>query len=758
MKKNKQTPEQIALNRIKNAAQKNASRLVLSGLDIKDLPTEIGELKNLTELYLNINKLTYLPPEIGNLSNLILLDLSINHLIKLPPEIGRLKKLKTLDVSVNQLASLPPQIGELSNLESLRLTKNQITAIPPEIGQLSGLTTLNLSNNLLTSLPVEVGRLINLKFLHLGENFIPIPPEILHQVEPNLVLAYFLEHIKRPLNEAKILVVGQGSVGKTSLVSRLLYDRFNSDETKTNGISINQWEIEHIKKGKLKLRLNVWDFGGQEIMHATHQFFLTKRSFYLLVVDARLTQEENRVEYWLKIIQSFGGNSPILIVGNKVDEHPLDIDRSGLRNKYPQIVGIVEASASEGIGIEALKAEIVEQSLALPHVSDMLPDTWFNVKTQIERLGSEQNYITQDFYQKLCIQNGVTDITSQQTLINFLHDLGVVLHFQDDPRLEALGILNPHWVTKGVYKILNSYDLFQSKGVLTKTILDEILDDPEYPPEKRMFIVDMMRKFELCYDIDANQSFLVPDLLPKDEPFTGDWDDALAFQFHYNVLPSSIMSRFIVRMNAFIHKTVWRSGIILKNEANTALVKADTEDRKIYIWVSGDKKTRRDFLAVIRYELIAIHKSIIKIEVREKVPIPNRTNIVIDYIHLLKLDSKGMDEFIPEGLDYRISVRQLLEYVVSPKKRQQDLKIAQIASEKPPLFLNILEKIFITFPKMIGRIVLDIFGRENARNQTAIVLGYILIAIAIAVLFKRISVDEIVNIFKDIWRFFFPIK
>ncbi len=35
-------------------------------------------------------------------------------------------------------------------------------------------------------------------------------------------------------------------------------------------------------------------------MHATHQFFLTKRSLYLLVLDARLGQDENRVEYWLE--------------------------------------------------------------------------------------------------------------------------------------------------------------------------------------------------------------------------------------------------------------------------------------------------------------------------------------------------------------------------------------------------------------------------------------------------------------------------
>jgi internalin A len=171
------------------------------------------------------------------------------------------------------------------------------------------------------------------------------------------------------------------------------------------------------------------------------------------------------------------------------------------------------------------------------------------------------------------------------------------LYFQDDRRLAELGILNPKWVTYGVYKILNWQPLFQNKGILTLSMLDEILNAPDYPQNKRLFIVDMMRKFELCYDIDPNRTFLVPDLLSKDEPYTGEWNDALEFQYHYNVLPSSIISRFIVRMNASIYKTVWRSGVILKSGGNTALVKADTEDRKIYIWVSGDENTRRDFLS-----------------------------------------------------------------------------------------------------------------------------------------------------------------
>jgi internalin A len=332
------------------------------------------------------------------------------------------------------------------------------------------------------------------------------------------------------------------------------------------------------------------------------------------VLDARLTQEENRVEYWLKIIQSFGGESPVLIVGNKTDQHPLDIDRTGLGKKYPNIVGILETSAATGAGIEALKAEIAKQVDTLPHVRDLLPETWFTVKSKLEQLGRDQNFITQDAYLDLCGANDVADETSQHTLIGFLHDLGVVLHFQDDPRLEALGILNPQWVTNGVYKILNSHELYQNKGKLTLPMLNKILSSAEYPKSKHLFIVDMMKKFELCYDIEHDKSFLIPDLLPKDEPFTGEWDDVLAFQYHYNVLPSSIISRFIVRMNAFLHKTVWRSGIVLKNGGNTALVKADTEERKIYIWVAGDKNTRRDFLSAIRMDFNAIHKTIAKIE------------------------------------------------------------------------------------------------------------------------------------------------
>ena len=410
-------------------------------------------------------------------------------------------------------------------------------------------------------------------------------------------------------------------------------------------------------------------------MHATHQFFLTKRSLYLLVLDSRLTQEENRVEYWLKIIQSFSSESPVLIVGNKIDQHPLDIDRTGLQKKYPNIVGIIETSAVTGAGIEKLKAAIAKQVNSLPHVRDLLPETWFTIKTKLEKLGRESNFITHDKYLEMCAENEVSDETSQRTLIDFLHDLGVVLHFQDDPRLEALGILNPQWVTNGVYKILNSHTLFQNKGVLTTSMLDEILNLPEYPRGKRLFIVDMMKKFELCYDIQADKTFLVPDLLPKDEPAELKFNGVPAFDYAYPVLPSSVITRFVVRTNQKIDDGfVWRTGVVLKIGENKALVKADIEDRRITIAIDGLEHTRRDALSAIRYQLDEIHNSIKGLNPQQRVPVPNAPFAEpLKYEYLLKLERAGQETVLVEnGNDLvTVNIRQMLSGIEPEYARRE---------------------------------------------------------------------------------------
>src|SRR6185369_875254 len=133
---------------------------------------------------------------------------------------------------------------------------------------------------------------------------------------------------KRPLNEGKLILVGRGEVGKTSLVRRLVGDNFRGDESKTQGINITSWRL---RSPTDTFRLNIWDFGGQEIMHATHQFFLTERSIYLLVLNGREGGEDLDAEYWLKHIESFGRDSPVLVILNKFAQHPFELNYRGLQ-------------------------------------------------------------------------------------------------------------------------------------------------------------------------------------------------------------------------------------------------------------------------------------------------------------------------------------------------------------------------------------------------------------------------------------------
>jgi internalin A len=626
------------------------------------------------KLDLSRKGVTVLPPEIGQLTNLTYLDLYNNQLTELPAEIGQLTNLTQLDLSFNQLTELPAEIGQLTNLTQLKLSCNRLTELPPEIGQLTNLTQLDLSYSRLKFLSPEIVQLIKLTALDLRGNQLPIPPEILEKTkEPATIINYYMQlqvGQKKPLNEAKMLVVGQGSVGKTSLVKLLVENRYNPLEPKTEGINIQPWRIP--VNGQ-DIRLNVWDFGGQEIMHATHQFFLTKRSLYVLVVDARLGEEENRIEYWLKLIQSFGGNSPVIVVGNKVDQQPLDLDRRGLQTKYKNIRAFVETSCETSLGLDALKAAISQQVGVLEHLQDQLLLTWFAVKEKLENM--ERDFIPYTEYEQMCQFKGIINERCQRTLIGFLHDLGIVLNFQDDPRMEDTNILNPHWVTNGVYKILNDNELMtQQGGILEREMLNRILDLQKYPRQKHLFIVDMMRKFEICFDLEGftDKKFLIPDLLTKEEPYTGDWQDTLLFQYHYNVLPSSIISRFIVRMNHKIHKkTYWRSGVVLADKQNIALVKADREDKKIFIWVSGSQPTRRNFLSSIRCQFDYIHKTIAGIEAKEKVPLPDRPEIVVDYEHLLNLEELDETSFIPSGLKTRVNVKQLLDGIETECDRIQ---------------------------------------------------------------------------------------
>ncbi|MCC3438427.1 MAG: leucine-rich repeat domain-containing protein [Microcoleus sp. PH2017_05_CCC_O_A] len=688
----------------------NLTKLVLYGNQITEIPGAITQLSNLTELFLNRNQITEIPEVLAQLSNLIRLSLGLNQITSIPKVIGQLSNLTRLYLSENQITSIPEVIGQLSNLTELSLSENQITEIPDAIAQLSNLTELYLGHNQITVIPEAIAQLTNLTELELDNNKIekipecletlpklekldlrnnplPISPEVLGPAnwreKPGTPAAIFnyLRQLRSgevlPLNEAKVLLVGQGSVGKTSLINRLTHNQYNPNQPQTDGLNITDWQITVNTK---PVKLNVWDFGGQEIYHATHQFFLTKRSLYLLVSNCRTSEDENRLEYWLKLIESFGDASPVILVGNKCDEQPLDLNRKALRDKYPNIKAIIETSCQSGTGIDELRSAIHTEISELKEVYDLLPLSWFQVKQRLENL--DKDFISISEYATICATENILAETDQTQLIGLLHNLGIVLNFREHPILQSTNILNPHWVTEGIYALLSDDALkVKTKGILTHADLSRILDSTKYPSHRYNCLTELMGEFQLCFPLShcTPRTFLIPGILPKEQPENTELEgETLEFQYHYRILPDSILSRFIVLMHEKIHNcTHWRTGVMLEYTEgaevyNIARIKSDPEDEKISIAVSGRESTRRSFLSMIRDTFSKIHNSFANLEISQWVPVPGYPDAdPLDYEELLGLEEMGENTVRVGKLKLKLDLRPLLDGYESIELRRR---------------------------------------------------------------------------------------
>ncbi len=689
---------------IEDARKKGISKLDLSGHGLARLPASIGELAKLQSLNISRNRLTRLPASIRKLTQLQNLYISDNQLKEVPESVAQLAQLQNLDISRNQLKRLPASIGKLTHLESLYVSDNLLTELPESVGQLSQLQGLGLFNNGLHGLPKSMGHLTQLRILDLtnneltavpasfkelaqlealylddnrltalheslrslnslkklylhGNDALGLPAEVLgpswrdHGVtpaNPATVLEYYFRAYggRRPLNEAKLILVGRGAVGKTSLVNRLVHNRFEPWERKTEGIQITAWPLR--LNDTENIRLNVWDFGGQEIMHATHQLFFTRRSLYLLVINGREGTEDADAEYWLRLIESFGDQSPVIVVLNKIKDHPFDVNRRALQQKYPAIREFIKTDCADETGLEQLRQAIERETDRLEHLRDAFPASWFSIKDRLARM--QRNYLSFDDYRALCAELGETNTLAQESLAFYLHSLGIALNFRDDPRLQETHVLNPHWVTNGIYKILNSERLEQQKGEIQLDELSTILDLKKYPAVMYRFIFDLMKKFELCFSFpDDDTRYLIPELLDKQEPaataeFTP--EECLNFQYHYPILPEGLLPRFIVRTHVLSEGfSRWRTGVILKFEGNQALVKADAQDRRVFISVSGSPLGRRRLLGIIRSDFERIHHDLRNLQPQEMVPLPEHPEVVTPYQELLLMEQNGVRKF-----------------------------------------------------------------------------------------------------------------
>jgi internalin A len=527
---------------------------------------------------------------LSNVSSLKRLLCEVKHVNDLSP-LARMTALRVLVMQAEEIPNLAWRAC-LSARQVLFLSDTHVTDLAP-LARLSALRTIDVSGTRVTDLSPLIdlirrgcqvqwssgpGHGIYVKDCPLTNP----PPEIVNQGN-KAILNYFREMEMGGVDhlyEAKMLILGEGGAGKTSLLRRLYQpgEPLPTEKETTKGISIYRHEFK-LSNGRL-FRLNVWDFGGQEIYHATHQFFLTHRSLYLLVDDTRKDYKsvsDEGFKYWLELIEVFGGHSPTLIFQNERGGRSKAIDIGGIKRRYDNVQRVYSGNLEQGGAANDVRDGIEFFASHLSHIGEELPARWIKVRTDIEVRARQAPYIPVQDYFQIYGRHMEFDRPRALHLSRYLHDLGVFLHFQDDALLARTVILQNQWATEAVFQILDNETVKAKCGRFNSEDCERLWRDSIYA-DMHPELLRLMQRFELCYELRDSEppTWLAPQLLPPAKPTAlADWarPEDLVLRYSYDFLPKGMISRLTVRQHRFVLNPgmAWVTGVLFEHESTAVL-------------------------------------------------------------------------------------------------------------------------------------------------------------------------------------------
>jgi GTPase SAR1 family protein len=464
---------------------------------------------------------------------------------------------------------------------------------------LVSLESLNVFGCDIHEVSADILRLPQLKNLDLDFNQIESPPTEVSNKGLDAIRNYWRQRADTGVDylcEAKLIILGEAGAGKTSLARKIENPNYKlrESEESTEGIDVIGYEFPIAIRARedtdekvlqRQFQVNIWDFGGQEIYHATHQFFLTRRSVYVLVCDDR--KEDTDFSYWLQVVEMLSDASPLLIVQNEKQDRTCDINLSNLRARFANLRGALRTNLDTNRGLDDVIKSVRKELETLPHVGVGLPATWKRVREALEQ--DQQDYISLDEYLNVCQQCGFTQRKDKLQLSGYLHDLGICLHFQDDPLLKNIVILKPSWGTDAVYRVLDDTEIIANRGLFTRKELQRIWSEQKYSGMQDE-LLQLMMKFQLCYALESDQAYIAPQLLSSEQP-SYPWEPTggLVVRYEYEFLPKGIVTRFIVAMHRLIAggRLVWKTGVVLERDGSRAEVIEEYSQRRIRVRVSG---------------------------------------------------------------------------------------------------------------------------------------------------------------------------
>ena len=467
--------------------------------DLRDCSV-LGKIKSLNSLTINdsgISDISFLE----KLENLKILNLNHNLHIKDFSVLKRLKKLHTLELRM----SAPSDISflqELTDLQVLNLSMNEKIEDFSVLEKMHKLRSIDLSASSFSNfspvlhlvrkgLPVKFRlNIFGLNGIHIERCATITPPIGIVQQGNKAIVDYFEEIGKwgTVANDTmKLIVVGNTTVGKTSLIEYLINEYFEPNQFEsTHGIEIRNWKIENIN-------INIWDFGGQEYYHASHRLFFSENAVYIVLwnEDTNKTGRINiydktkkvevfqnifRYEHWLETVRFFSGMSSIFVVQNKSQKHvniPDNINyryRLDIEKEFHLCIKKANDYQTNKTGYkrwwndyDSFK-EALTNTLQSEIVKHELISHWIPIRDAIYK--SEAKILSMKEFKQLCRDAVPQNISIHfDLLIAYLRDIAsMILYYPDDTELSDKVFLKARWISDTIYKVLD-------KSVLEKILL-----------------------------------------------------------------------------------------------------------------------------------------------------------------------------------------------------------------------------------------------------------------------------------------------
>ncbi len=519
--------------------------LDLSKNQLTEVPAALAALTQLQWLDLSKNQLTEVPAALAALTQLQWLDLSKNQLTEVPAALAALTQLRALDLSKNQLTEVPAALAALTQLQWLDLSNNQLTEVPAALAALTQLQRLYLSNNQLTEVPHSLIKLIKLTELKLDKN--PLNPDFAAANEQGIeaVMQYLRAKAEGEvtLNEAKLILVGEGEVGKSCLLGALRGDQWIDGRPTTHGIEIKP-VIVKTPDCNTEITLNGWDFGGQRVYRPTHQLFFSAPAVYLVVWKPREGPQQGFVKEWITLIKHREPDAKILVVathGGPGQRQP-DIDRQELFDLFGRetIIDFFHIDSKPHLenqscsGIAELKETIAKIAITLPGVGRTVPQKWQQIQKLLEQ--SNKTHLPYKDVIAICEEQGLKGFAAE-LFVRVSHTLGYLIHYHYDPILQDIVILKPDWLAKAISFVLDDKTTREQNGLVNFDHLSNLWSYPPfanekgYPKELHPVFLRLMERFDLSYKVvfDPNEpsnTSLIAQLVPDQRPeLFPDWGE-----------------------------------------------------------------------------------------------------------------------------------------------------------------------------------------------------------------------------------------